>query len=63
MTAMGLCIKKYSKIIRCLFSPRPFPKILRRNGFHLCIRGSVRKGLGDAAFLFRVSLELERLDF
>ena len=41
----------------------PFPKILRRNSFHLCIWISVGKRFGDAAFLFRIPLEFERLDF
>ena len=45
------------------FSPHPFPKILRRNGLDFGIWVSVRKRLGDAAFLFGVPLEFERLDF
>ena len=44
-------------------SPHPFPKILRRNGLDFGIWVSVRKRLGDAAFLFGVPLEFERLDF
>ena len=43
--------------------PHPFPEILRRNCFLLCIGVSVGKCFGDAAFLFGVPLEFERLDF
>ena len=43
--------------------PHPFPEILRRNSFHLGFRVSIGKRLGDAAFLFRIPLEFERLNF
>lgn len=45
------------------FLTPPFPKILRCYSFHLGFRISIGKRLGDAAFLFSVPLEFERLNF
>ena len=42
--------------------PHPFPKILGRNCLDFSIWVSVRKRLGDAAFLFRIPLEFESID-
>ncbi len=77
MTAMELCIKKYSKTlitkaiiqrqsvldsVKVQFLPHSFPEVFGRNGLYFGIRVSVHKGLGNAAFLFRVPFEFDDID-
>ncbi len=78
MTAMGLCIKKYSKMlitkaiiqrqfvldsVKVQFLPHPFPEVLGRNGLYFGIRVSVRKRLVcDTVLLFQVPLEFGSID-